>query len=217
MEKRFQVYVRYNRGENIIAMHLQWCWGHYAIQTAAQLLDFINKNTQAEYSHFLKKDFKMKNKFDRRDYQILSSLIQLNLRDGSYVRGIDLVEAASEYEEYKTTDYVKINPFQQDNDDGFLVIDIIENKGEEPQIKYCFDLWRSNDFIPISANRYYEEYEGSDYEDCLEWDSEDTAYFNNLEKTLAFIEKFDLLNEFELELIFDSYYSKEKNLIKKSD
>ena len=213
MGQRFQVYIRYNGGENLIAMHLQWCWGHYAIQRAAQLLDFIKKNTQQTYSYFLKKSFEIKSAFGRDDYKILTSLIQLNLRDGTFVRGIDLIKEASEYDKYKDTDYVVINPFEQDNNDGFLVIDVQEKEGEEPQVKYCFDLCKEKKFTPISANRYYEKYSEDDYENYSEWDSNEIAYFSNLEKTLLFVESFELLKKNELKEIFGTQYAKEKNLV----
>lgn len=213
MGQRFQVYVRYNGGENLFAMHLQWSWGKYSIQRAAQLLDFLKKDASQSYSFFLKENFDMKNKGMREDYRILSALTQLNLRDGSYVGGIDLVEEASTYDEFESTDYVRIDPFNQDNNDGFLVIDVIEGGVDGAQIKYCFDMCEGK-FSPISANRYFEKYEESEFDGCSEWDSDDAAYYQNLEKSLTFIEGFELLSVAELENIFSGVYLKDKNLVK---
>jgi len=215
MGQRFQVYIRYNGGENIVAVHLQWCWGHFAIQKTAQLLDFIQKNIQYENSsYFLKNSYDIISARDRRDYKALTALIQLNIRDGSFVNGIDLVQEACEcYDEFKETDYFIINPFQQDNNDGFLVIDVQEKEEEAPKVKYCFDLCKKEKFVPISANRYYEQYEEDDYKTFAEWNNDEVAYFENLEKTLIFVESFEILNKTELKEIFEKKYSKKSNII----
>ena len=186
--------------------------GKFSIIRAAQLLDFIKKNTSQYYSYFLSGNYStVASMKGRQDYAILSSLTQLNLKNGSYVGGIDLMKEEANLGDSAGKDYIRINPFAQDNNDGFLVIDVIEGN-EEPQIKYCFDMCNDK-FAPISANRYYEEYEESELENYSEWDAEDIAYYQSFEKALAFVETFELLTVSELEEFFNKKYLKEKNFV----
>lgn len=213
MGQRFQVYVRYNKGQNIVAMDLQWCWGHYAVQRASQLLDYLKKNTADKYNYFMSENYAVMNN-RHASYRILTSLIQMNLEAGSFVDGIDLAKETCEYDdEYIDADFFKINPFVQYNNDGILVIDVKEDEGRAI-IKYCFDFLEKNEFAPISVKTYYERYREGDYADKDKWDYDDMLYFESLERSLEFVDRFELLTVEELNEIFDTRYSKDMNIHK---
>jgi hypothetical protein len=92
MGQRFQIYVRYNGGESLQAIHLQWSWGFYSIVRAAQLIDFIQENMDYIYS-----PFKLNSICHEDAKDIIFGLSSLNLTSKSYVKSIDLVQEKFEY------------------------------------------------------------------------------------------------------------------------
>lgn len=207
--------------ENLSAMHLQWSWGWYSIQRAKQLLDFIQKETKNNnYSMFTGKGFETA----KHTRDVVYGLTQLNLEIGSFVRGIDLVYEELEMKfinEYygKGEDYTilremardsilydkkdllfqadkhyTINPFEQDNNDGIVLITI----DKDGKIKYAFDLLQANEHRPITAKEYYEEY--SQYDELDEEEKKEVA------EMIEFVDSFELLTKEDMEQVFNKQY-----------
>ncbi|MBP3708289.1 MAG: hypothetical protein J6J36_06755 [Clostridia bacterium] len=209
--------------ENLSAMHLQWSWGWYSIQRAKQLLDFIQKETKEErYSMFRGGSYNSAKEVR----EVIYDLTQLNLEIGTFVKGIDLVYEELEMKftnEYdgKGEDYTilremardsiiynkkdllfnadkhyRINPFEQDNNDGIVVIAI----DKDGKIKYAFDKLQANEFMPITAEEYYKDYKKWDEE---QFDEEDKK---SVKEIIEFVDSFELLTAEELEQIFNKDY-----------
>lgn len=223
MGQRSQIYVRYNKGENIVAYHLQWNWGMYMINRAYQLLQFIEKNVEKEYSKFLSKNFDIANCGSQRDdYNILSNLIQINTTIGSYCKGHDLVAEEYDYNHLQNDYNFQLEPEKQDNNDGILVIDIQENEEGKPIIKYGFisgdDLYCEENLKIISAADYMEHYNDLEYmkEHCEnENDMKEILEMQaEIYKQQTYIdENFKKLTFDEYRYIFLKKYDYKKNLI----
>lgn len=145
MGQRFQIYairdkeywgdVNGNREkikeQTLTALHLQWCWGHFSIIRANQLLRFFEKDlknsypvSKSDYDYPVScKDGDNNGYFNEFDLA-LNALSSLNLENGTYV--------SATLEDLK-------NPLYGDNNDGFLVLDL---RKEKPRFtfgyfKYC--------------------------------------------------------------------------------
>ena len=221
MGQRSQIYIRYNNSESLVAYHLQWNYGRFMINRTYQLLNFISKNIKSSYSNFLSENFETANRGEyREDIRILSNLIQINTICGSYVAGIDLVQEQKEWGQYKTEDKFKINPLDQDNNNGILVIDITEDKEGKPKIKYGLTVGYENegkykDWKMITAKQYMEAYQGdmNFIKENLKTREDEVEYLElvaELEKELIFTEDFEKLEDSEFKAIFEKSYSFEK-------
>lgn len=215
MGQRFQVYVRYNGGKSLVAYHLQWCYGRFAINRVYQLLDFINKNLKDSYSNFVDDHFEITNRGEyREDKRILESLIQMNMTAGSYVAGIDLVKEEQEFADTPSETF-KINPKKQDNNNGIIVIDI----GNDRKIKYGMTVGyegegKHKEFEIVSAREYMEAYQGDlDYiKENIKTEKDKEEYLEllaTIEKQLIFTEDFELLTQKEFEDMFKQEYKYE--------
>lgn len=162
MGQRSQIYIRYNQGKNIVAYHLQWNWGEHMINRAYQLLDFISKNTQHTYSELLKENI-----HPNEPRKFLSALIQMNLEIGSYVGGYDLVAESLLFNMGNET--FKLEPKDQDNNDGYLVIDVYGENEDLCSYKENLDtrkvtisagIWNGN-FEQVTFEQYAKKYKDS--------------------------------------------------------
>lgn len=193
MGQRSQIYIRYNKGENLFAWYLQWNYGGYMINRAHQILDFINDNLK-------KDDMFDPNSFSyfKRDINpALTSLTQLNLTISSFQLGCDISDEAENG---------VFNPFYADNNDGILVVDIIETQ-EGRKIKYCFDFLEDS-FKPITAAQYYGDAtnEESYYHSDIKYQN-DKEYINTVLNQIKIIDtSFELLTPSECEKIFSKTY-----------
>ena len=212
MGQRFQIYVRYNGGKSLVAYHLQWCWGTYAINRVYQLLDFISKNLRDDYNNFTSENFDITNRGRvRADKKILEGLIQMNMTAGSYVAGIDLVKEQSEYADTPSETF-KINPEQQDNNNGIIVIDISNDK----KIKYGMTVGyegegNHKEFEITSAREYMNAYQGEldYYKEHIKTEKDNEDYLEllaTIEKQLIFTEDFEVMTQAEYKAIFNKAY-----------
>lgn len=215
MGQRFQTYVRYNGGKSLVAYHLQWCWGTYAINRVYQLLDFISKNLEDTYSNFVSEHFETVNRGKyREDKRILEGLIQMNITCGSYVAGIDLVKEEKEYQE-EPSEKFKINPRKQDNNNGIIVIDISNDR----KIKYGMTVGyegegKYKEFQIVNARQYMEAYQGElDYiKRNVKTEEDNKEYLEllaTIEKQLVFTEDFEVITQAEFEAMFNKSYKYE--------
>lgn len=223
MGQRSQLYIRYKNKKNLVAMHLQWNYGYYMINRTYQLLDFISKNVKSDYSNFKEEHFDIANSGSRReDIDMLQNLIQMNTTIGSYVKGIDLIKEEYEWAKEKgdITETFKINPNNQDNNNGILVIDI----REDGKIKYGLgggyeeiEDW-VDDFKMISARKYFELNQNT-YKDEYEkykLKNANKELYDKVMEQLDFIDTFELLTNEEYKEIFDTEY-KWKDCIKEGE
>ena len=219
MGQRSQLYIRYKNKKNLVAMHLQWNYGYYMINRTYQLLDFVSKNAKAEYSNLREEHFDIANSETRReDIEMLQNLIQMNTTIGSYVKGIDLVKEEYEFCNKDNSETFKMNPNNQDNNNGILVIDIQENG----KVKYGLGggyeevgTW-VDDFQMISAKEYFKLSE-KDYEDKYKLKNKDEELYKIVQKQIEFIDNnFELLTDEEYKEIFNTEYEYE-NCIKPKD
>lgn len=215
MGQRFQIYVRYNGGKSLVAYHLQWCWGRYAINRVYQLLDFIDKNLKDTYSNFTSDKFDISNRGKyREDKRILESLIQMNITEGSYVAGIDLVKEEQEFAK-EPSETFKINPRKQDNNNGIIVIDITNDR----KIKYGMTVGyegegKYKEFEIVNARQYMEAYQGDlDYiKENLKTEEDNKWYLEllaTIEKQIVFTEDFEVMTQQEFENMFNQEYKYE--------
>lgn len=206
MGQRSQLYIRYNKKRTLVARHLQWNWGTYMINRATQILDYLSKNVENEYSEFSSKSFDdehKKLKYHKKDLdkEILKSLVEMNLTIGSCVSSYNILE---DYED----NTFKITPEQEDNNDGIFIVDLIEdNEGNVVKIKYGFSLWQQDDFKMITAQEYLYNYikEEMDYNKNAKL----TDYNKELEQALYIDTNFELLTDREYKEIFNKEYNKE--------
>jgi hypothetical protein len=212
MGQRSQIYIRYRNGKNLVAMHLQWNYGYYMINRTYQLLDFIGKNAQSDYSNFKGNNFDISNSGNyREDLNILQSLIQINTTIGSWVGGHDLVKEQYTWNNENNNHITfKMNPENQDNNNGILVIDIKENG----QVKYGlaagyedlddykgFKMISAREYFDISQRGYTKEYEEYKLE------NQDKELYDIVMNQINFIDNnFELLTDEEYKEIFDTEY-----------
>lgn len=222
MGQRSQIYIRYNEGKNIVAYHLQWNWGEHMINRAYQLLEYISKNTKFTYSDFLSKSEWQK----WNGKEILSALIQMNLEIGSYVGGHDLVEEQYEWDLYDkkmVIDTFKINPNNQDNNDGFLVIDITEVKRKDKVIpKIYASIWNGN-YEKVSFEEYAKDYKICDLDYSKQmvsegrftekgYQEEEKKWNKIIKKAQKLDKKYKAIDDERYNEIFESEYKYENNL-----
>lgn len=222
MGQRSQIYIRYNEGKNIVAYHLQWNWGEHMINRAYQLLEYISKNTKFTYSDFLSKSEWQK----WNGKEILSALIQMNLEIGSYVGGHDLVEEQYEWDLYDkkmVIDTFKINPNNQDNNDGFLVIDIAEVKRKDKVIpKIYVSIWNGN-YQKVSFEEYAKDYKicDLDYSKQMvregrftekDYKEEEKKWNKIIKKAQKLDKKYKTIDDERYNKIFEAEYKYEDNL-----
>lgn len=229
MGQRSQIYIRYNNGENLVAYHLQWNWGRYMINRTFQLLDFINKNIEDDYSIFKSKNFDFVNREykDREDLKALKSLIEMNLDVGSVVSGHDLIKEELWYSDELKEEFV-FNPERQDNNNGILVIDVVED-GDNTVLKYGLTRGyeglsenESEDTVYkiVSATEYFKVYENEFdyYMSNAKTNKERLEIIAEREKIKVQAELIDesytLMTQKEYEKIFEKAYSYEKCLSK---
>lgn len=228
MGQRSQIYVRYNNGKNLFAYHLQFNWGRYMINRASQILDFLEKETKGDYSAFKSSKFDLVNSEfnERNDIKILKALTELNLSQGSIVRGIDLIDENFSYFNHTVKDNFVFEPERQDNNNGILVIDIVE-ENERVILKYGLTKGyeglkegEEGEYKIVSAKEYYEAYE-SEFDDYLEnAENEEErleilAHKEEIKIQAEVIdEKYQLLTQEEYENIFSQEYSYQKCLSK---
>lgn len=223
MGQRSQIYVRYNDGKNIVAYHLQWNWAEHMINRAWQLLDYINKNVKDTYSELLTSGYDL-GKHNGKEF--LSALIQMNLHLGSYVKGIDLVKEQYDWDLYDkkmVIDTFKINPNNQDNNDGFLVIDITETKRKDKIIPHIYaSIWNGK-YKQVKFEEYAQEYKQNSidyYSDCLKQGrinekdfSEELKMWNKIIKKAQKLDKeYKTIDEKRYTEIFEAEYKYEDNL-----
>ena len=223
MGQRSQLYIRYKNKKNLVAMHLQWNYGYYMINRTYQLLDFISKNVKATYGNFREENFDIANSGNRReDIDILQNLIQMNTTIGSYVKGVDLIKEEYEWAKEKgdITETFKMNPNNQDNNNGILVIDI----REDGKVKYGLGGGYEeigdwvDDFKMISARKYFELNQNT-YKDEYEkykLKNVNKELYDKVMEQLDFIDTFELLTDEEYKEIFDTEY-RWKDCIKESE
>ena len=223
MGQRSQIYIRYNEGKNIVAYHLQWNWGEHMINRAYQLLNYISKNVKNTYSELLSSGYDL-GKFYGKEF--LSALIQMNLELGSYVKGIDLVKEQYDWDLYDkkmVIDTFKINPDKQDNNDGFLVIDITERKQKDKTTPIIYvGIW-DGDYKQVAFKEYAEQYKQNsiDYvKDCLqqgriskkEYEQEIKKWNKIMKKAQKLDKKYKTIDKKRYAEIFESEYKYENNL-----
>lgn len=215
MGQRFQIYVRYNGGKSLVAYHLQWCYGRFAINRVYQLLDFISKNLQDTYSNFISDKFDISNRGEyREDKRILEGLMQMNITTGSYCAGIDLVKEEQEFAK-EPSETFKTNPRKQDNNNGIIVIDISNDR----KIKYGMTVGyegegKYKEFEIVNARQYMEAYQGDlDYiKENLKTEEDNKWYLEllaTIEKQIVFTEDFELMTQEEFENMFNKEYKYE--------
>ena len=178
------------------------------INRTYQLLDYLSKNVQSEYSNFKEKNFDIANMNNRCDIKILSGLIQSNNTIGSWVAGINLVKEELEYRKNNETTF-RINPEHEDNNNGILVIDI----QEDGTIKYGLsggyeEIENFKHFKMINASEYFklsEKYKTGEYEK-YKLVNQDKDLYDKVMKQIQFIDKFKLLTQKEYEDIFNKDY-----------
>lgn len=226
MGQRSQIYIRYNEGKNIVAYHLQWNWGEHMINRAYQLLEFISKNTKGSYSELLSSGSSYNKKSGK---EFLSALIQMNLTIGSYVKGIDLVGEKYEmalYDKLMVIEEFQLNPDEQDNNDGFLVIDVDEVKrGDKVIPKIYASIWNGA-YQKVSFEDYAKQYMQSalDYTDQLvnegridfkDYENEKEKWAKLVKKAQKLDKKYKTIDEARYDSIFNNYYKYEDNLTEK--
>lgn len=226
MGQRSQIYVRYNEGKNIVAYHLQWNWGEYMINRVYQLLDYISKSVKGSYSCFLSNGY---NWYKQDGKEILSALIQANLEIGSYVKGHDLVADKYEWDlrdKKMIIEEFQVNPDEQDNNDGFLVIDITETKkGDKIMPKVYASIWNGS-YKKVSFEEYAREYKicDLDYDKRMlnegkitqkDYEDEEKKWVKLIKKAQKLDKKYKTIDDERYSNIFNSYYKYEDNLTEK--
>lgn len=224
MGQRSQIYIRYNGGKNIVAYHLQWNWGEHMINRANQLLEFISKNVKDTFSELLESGYQQE-----RAKEFLSGLIQMNLTIGSYVKGVDLVAEEYEmalYDKHMLIDTFCINPNNQDNNDGFLVIDIDEiKKGDKTIPKIYASIWNGT-YEKVSFENYAKKYmeNALDYYDDLvnrggidfkDYEEEKEMWCKIIKKAQKLDKKYKRIDSDRYAKIFNTDYKYEDNLTEK--
>ena len=224
MGQRSQIYIRYNEGKNIVAYHLQWNWGEHMINRAYQLLDYISKNANGRFSELLSSGYDLGKSYGK---EFLSALIQMNLELGSYVKGIDLVKEQYDWDLYDKKmiiDTFKINPNNQDNNDGFLVVDITEKTNKNGKIipTIYVSIW-DGEYKQVTFKEYAEEYKENAinyYKDCLtqgrinkkEYEETIKIWDKIMKKAQKLDKKYKTIDDERYNEIFEAEYRYEDNL-----
>ena len=144
----------------------------------------------------------------------------MNLTIGSYVGGCDLVKEAKQWGDYTTGDTFKIDPLWQDNNNGILVIDVLE----DGTIKYglgagpedvgddeVYKMITASEYFKISQKNLTGEYEKYRLENC------DKELYDKVLKQIEFIDSnFTLLTQEEFKDIFNQEYEY-KNCLKENN
>ena len=213
MGQRSQVYIRYNKGRNLIAKHLQWNYGYYMINRTYQILDFLKKNALGEFSEFKSKNYDEKDKTLKSylgkgintDKQILTALIEMNLSIGSIVGSYDLIKEELKYSSNKET--FKMIPKNQDNNNGILVIDLQEDNDNNIKIKYGLALGYEeggNLDTMVSASEYLKASNQMEY---IKEEEDYEEFKTMIDKQVDFIDNnFELLTNEEYKEIFEKEY-----------
>ena len=206
MGQRSQLYIRCRNKKTLVAMHLQWNWGYYMINRTYQLLDFIKKESPYEYSFIRSGSDKLLHDKDEA-IDVLQSLIQMNITIGSHVYGHDLVKEAKEWGGYTDSPFFKIDPERQDNNNGILVIDVLE----DGTIKYglgagpedvgddeAYKMITAKEYFDISQRQCSKEYK---------LENRDKELYDKVLKQIEFIDNnFTLLTQEEYKDIFSQTY-----------
>lgn len=157
MGQRSQIYVKYN-GELIIANYYQWNYGERMISRARYGIEKIKYYVDKKYDYVFKSTWEIESirryfdvNFDMKDIAMSMDIIKEYEDDKKYY---PIFVQHSSFEEYVY--------FDQNNNDGKLLIDIRDGK-----IKYAFlDYDFSFDRI-MDARQYmdwdYESWENSEY------------------------------------------------------
>lgn len=213
MGQRFQLYVNYGKGEgeNLFALHLQWCWGPYAIIRAHQLTEFLDGAREYRFNPFGLGDCSTVGgaSFDgrREDLYLLRALSEINPLSCSIVEGHDLMAEQNEWDIQRLANgeipsfptSITIDPLAQDNNDGFLVV-----KATEDEIRYAFCRC-VDDLEPLCASDYLIPYE----EDMAQFDQKDRETLADMTHDLN---RRPLLTMEEMTAIFERSYNKELNI-----
>lgn len=212
MGQRFQTYVNYgNEGENLFAMHLQWCWGQFAIIRAHQLVDFLDGAKENIFNPFGLGEHSrvggMSYDGRREDLYLLKALTEINTVSSSIVAGHDLMEEDHNFDKWRFEDgkiasiprTIHMDPLAQDNNDGFLVI---QATAKEIKYAFCKD---TSEMKPVSASEYVKGYRG-------EWQNFDAKDRATIESMVENLEGYPLLTKGEMEQIFNREYDKKLNI-----
>ena len=130
MGERSQIFVRYETEDgtkDVLAFHLQWCYGSRLVSRAVYALSWLKNYAQNLYKGSVAKEFKtlLSVNFDYDDVDSIA---------------VDLVDESMKWE----ADKFNVGLFTgQDNDDGCLFLDV----DYDGNTKYCF----------ISNEEYYGE------------------------------------------------------------
>lgn len=141
MGQRSQIYIRYNveGKKGLIARYYSWNYGERMISRARGIIEAI-QNEYLKYSYMWESSERLNKltricdvNFDMRDIVISADIIK---------------EVQKDYtdEIYKEKDFSYI--FQQDNNDGQLLIDVVDE-----EIKYCFIPY-STEIKPMDGSQY---------------------------------------------------------------
>ncbi len=218
MGQRFQCYVSYGKqdepgkpGDNLFAMHLQWCWGPFAIIRAHQLVDFLDGARENRFNPFGLGECSQVGgmSFDgrREDLYLLKALTEINTVSSSIVAGHNLmVEAHGTHKWLLEQDEIssipstiKMDPLAQDNNDGFLVIQVTP---DEVKYAFCKD---TSALEPIDASEYLNPYRG----ELERFDGDDRT---TVEMMVEILKDYPLLTKDEMSQIFNREYDKSLNI-----
>src|SRR5574344_1268850 len=208
MGQRSQVVVRYHNKEKVVAKHLQWNYGFYMVNRTYQLLDYLKKSITHEQGEFLKSSYTDNKIVDgnNESKNILTSLIELNLTIGSYCNSYDLIDN-QDYTKIGENKF-KLDPFNWDNNNGWLFIDIQNKDEKNATIKYCFvkgyeelDDNENVELKPFSIREYYDI--KKDYNWNNTFDDDDKK---EIESQLKFIDGVDVMTKDELEEFVSTEY-----------
>lgn len=206
MGQRSQLYIRCRNKKTLVAMHLQWNWGEYMINRGYQLLDYIQKEASGDYSFFRREDGLSYDKEEA--INSLHALIQMNLTVGSYVGGHDLVKEARQWGDYTTGETFKIDPERQDNNNGILVIDVLE----DGTIKYGFsgggeETGDYDHFNMVTAAEYFNLGQKQCREEQYLLKNRCKEMYDKVQEQIKFIDdNFKLLTNEEYKDIFNTSY-----------
>ena len=212
MGQRFQVYVNYGKeNEHLFAMHLQWCWGAFSVIRAHQLINYIDGSRRDLFNPFgIGEHAKVGgSSFDgrRQDLYALKALTELDLTSSDMVAGHDLMQEEDSWDRsrYKSgvlTSFplhTTIDPLAQDNNDGFLVIQVGQS---ETKYAFCKD---TCGYEPVSASEYLSNYRGDLARRPLKFQEQVAEMTKQLDKV-------PLLEKDEMARIFEEPYSKRLNI-----
>ena len=157
MGQRSQIYIRYNK-KLVIANYYQWNYGERMISRARHGIEYIKDNL-LEYRNFI---------FDDPHYmKQLSRIFDVNFDMKDVQISANIIEEWGE--QFFDDDFNDVVFIQQDNNDGKLFVDILENG----VIKYAFLDCNCDMENIMSAAKY------------MDWDSKDwrnSEYIDNEQK-----------------------------------